>query len=103
MVRSVGDTALSVAQALDAADATNRELVRQNMTGFQRLFDTSMQLDEATGELRSYDGAAVNGDTGAVDSFTSQTGGIAAVYARKGEDFVEITTSVKTTQGARQG
>ena len=56
VVRSVGDTARSVAQSLDAADATNRELVHLNMTGFQRYFEATMQLDEGTGELRSYGG-----------------------------------------------
>jgi len=100
VVRSVGDTVQSVAQSLDAADATNRELVQQTIKGFQRQFDTAMQLDETTGELKSY-GAPVNGDTSAVDAFAAQSGGVAAVYARKGDDFVEITTSVKDAQGVR--
>ena len=100
VVRSVGDTVQSVAQSLDAADATNRELVQQTVKSFQRQFDSAMQLDEATGELKSY-GAPVNGDTSAVDAFAAQTGGVAAVFARKGEDFVEITTSVKDAQGVR--
>ena len=59
VVRSVGDTAQSVAQSLDAADNTNRELVQLTMKGFQRYFEATMQLDEASGELRSY-GALVN-------------------------------------------
>ena len=54
VVRSVGDTAQSVAQSLDAADATNRELVQLTIKGFQRNFEATMQLDEGTGELRSY-------------------------------------------------
>ena len=61
VVGSVGDTVRSVAQSLDAADATNRELVHLNMTGFQRNFEATMQLDEGTGELRSY-GGLVNED-----------------------------------------
>ena len=101
VVRSVGDTAHSVAQSLDAADATNRELVQRTMKGFQREFDASMQLNEATGELSSY-GAPVNGDTTAVDKFAQETGGIASVFAKKGNDFVTITTSIKNAQGERQ-
>ena len=101
VVRSVGDTVQSVAQSLDAADATNRELVQRTMKGFQREFDASMQLNESTGELSSY-GAPVNGDTTAVDKFAQETGGIASVFAKKGNDFVAITTSIKNVQGERQ-
>ena len=101
VVRSVGDTAQSVAQSLDAADATNRELVQRTMKGFQRYFDAAMHLDESTGELRSY-GALVNEDYGSVDRFASETGGIATVYAKKGDDFIAITTSIKNAQGERQ-
>ena len=70
VARSVGDTAQSVAQSLDAADATNRELVQLTMKGFQRYFEATMQLDEGTGELRSY-GAMVNEDYSSVDKFAS--------------------------------
>ena len=101
VVASVGDTAQSVAQSLDAADNTNRELVQLTMKGFQRYFDAAMHLDETTGELRSY-GALVNEDYGSVDKFANETGGIATVFARKGDDFMRITTSVKNEQGERQ-
>jgi hypothetical protein len=101
VVASVGDTAQSVAQSLDAADNTNRELVQLTMKGFQRYFEATMQLDEASGELRSY-GALVNEDYGSVDKFASETGGIATVFAEKGDDFVRITTSVKNDKGERQ-
>ena len=101
VVASVGDTAQSVAQSLDAADNTNRELVQLTMKGFQRYFEATMQLDEASGELRSYR-ALVNEDYGSVDKFASETGGIATVFAKKGDDFVRITTSVKNDKGERQ-
>ena len=101
VVRSAGDTVLSVAQSLDAADNTNRELVQRTMKGFQRYFEATMQLDEATGELRSY-GALVNEDYSSVDKFANETGGIATVFARKGEDFIRITTSIKNEAGERQ-
>ncbi|MDP4077416.1 methyl-accepting chemotaxis protein [Acidovorax sp. A1169] len=101
LISSVGDTAQSVAQSLDAADNTNRELVQLTMKGFQRYFDATMHLDEATGELRSY-GALVNEDYGSVDKFANETGGIATVFARKGEEFMRITTSVKNDKGERQ-
>ena len=83
---SVGDTVQSVAQSLDAADSINRELVQHTMKGFQRYFEAAMHLDEATGELRSY-GALVNEDYGSVDKFATETGGIATVFARKGDEL----------------
>ena len=101
VVASVGDTAQSVAQSLDAADNTNRELVQLTMKGFQRYLEDAMQLDEGSGELRRY-GALVNEDYGSVDKFASETGGIATVFAKKGDDFVRITTSVKNDKGERQ-
>ncbi len=101
VVRSVGDTAQSVAQSIDAADSTNRELVQLTMKGFLRYFEATMQLDEASGELRSY-GALVNEDYGSVDKFANETGGIATVFAKKGDDFIRITTSVKNDKGERQ-
>ncbi|GAB1385414.1 methyl-accepting chemotaxis protein [Melaminivora sp.] len=93
-VQSVGTTAQAVAQSLDAADNTNREIVRGAMKGFQRYYEAVMHLEEDKGELRSY-GGLVNGDYGPVDKFASETGGVAAVYAKKGEEFITITTSVK--------
>src|SRR5690606_26682308 len=75
LVQSVGTTAKAVADSLDAADNTNREIARGTMRGFQRYFEATMHLDEGTGELRSY-GGLVNGDYGAVDKFASETGGV---------------------------
>ena len=101
LVQSIGDTTQAVAHSLDAADNTNRELVQATMRGFRRYFEATMQLDEGAGELRSF-GALVNEDYSAVDKFANETGGVATVFARKGDDFVRITTSVKDAQGQRQ-
>ena len=98
---SVGETTQAVAQSLDTNDATNRELLQNAMKGFLRNYETHMELNEAAGELRSY-GALVNEDYSAVDKFANETGGVASVFARKGEDFIRITTSVKNEQGQRQ-
>lgn len=78
VVRSVGDTAQSVAQSLDAADATNL-FGAAHHEGQQA--DASMRLNEST-ELSSY-GAPVNGDTTAVDKFAQETGGIASVCQKR--------------------
>ncbi|MGD9773377.1 methyl-accepting chemotaxis protein [Diaphorobacter sp.] len=101
LVHSIGNTTLAVAQSLDAADNTNRELAQATMRGFRRYFEPTMQLNEDTGELRSF-GGLVNEDYSGVDKFAQETGGVATVFARKGDDFVRITTSVKDAQGRRQ-
>ena len=43
----------------------------------------------------------VNEDYSSVDKFASETGGIASVFARKGNDFVTVTTSIKNAEGQR--
>ncbi|MBN9329257.1 MAG: chemotaxis protein [Comamonas sp. SCN 67-35] len=101
LVESVGDTVAAVAQSLDAADSIARDMATGSMKGFARFFEATMELDEASGELRSF-GGLVNGDTGAVDRFATQTGGIARVFARKGEGFVTVVSSVKDEKGVRE-
>ena len=96
----VADAAEGVARSLDSVDVANRELIQRGMKSFQRYFEPTMQLSEEVGELRSY-GALVNDDFGIVDKFSQDTGGVATVFARKGDDFVRITTSVKNEQGER--
>jgi len=46
-------------------------------------------------------GRAVNLDFSEVDRFAQATGGVATLFARRGEDFVRVTTSVKDERGER--
>ena len=46
-------------------------------------------------------GRALNGDFAVADRFTAQTGVRATVFARQGEDFVRIATSVRKQDGER--
>ena len=101
LVESVGDTVAAVVQSLNAADSITREMAAGSMKGFARFFEATMELDESAGELRSF-GGPVNGATGAVDRFAAQTEGVARVFARKGDGFVTVTSSVKDAQGARE-
>ncbi|GKT22895.1 methyl-accepting chemotaxis protein [Acidovorax sp. SUPP3334] len=100
IAEGVRDAVDAVTQSLDAVDEANRELVQRSALAFQRAFDPGMQLNEATGQLSSF-GIAVNDDYGTVDKFSQDTGGVATVFARKGDDFVRITTSVKNEKGER--
>ncbi|MDQ2990681.1 MAG: Cache 3/Cache 2 fusion domain-containing protein, partial [Pseudomonadota bacterium] len=47
------------------------------------------------------DGKPVNLDFTIADRFTAQTGAIATVFVRSGEDFVRVSTSIKQQDGAR--
>jgi methyl-accepting chemotaxis protein len=100
METSVAERVQSIVAVADAADLTNRELVLRSYKAFRQDFDPAPTLNDATGELQSF-GVAINNDTSAVDKFTRDTGGVATVFAKKGDDFVRITTSVKKQDGER--
>ena len=100
VMSGVGNAAEGVARSLDSVDEANRELIRRGATVFRGYFEPTMALDDASGELRSF-GNALNGDYAIVDKFNKDTGGIATVFARKDDDFVRITTSVKNEKGER--
>ncbi|MCB1957336.1 MAG: methyl-accepting chemotaxis protein, partial [Rhodocyclaceae bacterium] len=74
----------------------------------QFVFD-AMSLDESikidingtpTPQL-SHGGKPLNLDFTKVDNFTAMTGSTATVFARSGDDFVRITTSLKKSDGSR--
>jgi methyl-accepting chemotaxis protein-2 (aspartate sensor receptor) len=46
-------------------------------------------------------GRAVNLDFTTVDTFSSTTGAAATIFARKGDDFIRVTTSLKNEKGER--
>lgn len=54
---------------------------------------------EAPG-LRSK-GQLLNADFSVVDGFSQSTGGVATLFVRDGDDFVRVTTSLKTENGER--
>ena len=65
--------------------------------------DAAVSIDTAgkgAPELKS-GGKVVNLDFSVPDRFTVQTGGVATVFAVKGEDFIRVTTSVKMEGGER--
>ncbi len=97
---TVADRVDNLVQALDAVEDTSREAVLRAFRTFRQSFQPTMQLNEASGELQSF-GIAVNNDFSAVDKFNQDTSGIATVFARKGQEFLRVTTSLKNEQGAR--
>ena len=100
IVASVAEKAQSVANSVDAFDATARALVERAFGPFREAFDPAPVLDESSGRLNSF-GVAINDDFGPVDKFAKDTGGVATVFARKGDDFIRIASSVKKENGER--
>ncbi|MFO1253633.1 MAG: Cache 3/Cache 2 fusion domain-containing protein [Inhella sp.] len=95
-----GDKAQSISDSISAMDATAKVLVQRSFGAFRQDFGPSFTLDEATGELRDW-GPKLNENFTAVDKFANTTGGVATVFARQGDDFLRITTSVKKPDGSR--
>ena len=86
--------------SIDTVEQANRRLVERASAAFGRYFTGTVHLDTSTGVL-SVAETALNENFGVVDKFSDDTGGVATVFARKGDDFVRITTSLRNLQGER--
>ena len=96
----VGDKAASLVDAMQAMDEVAAKQIQRSFGSFRQEFGPSFTLDEATGELRDW-GPKLNGNFTQVDKFAAVTGGVATVFAAKGDDFERITTSLKNEKGER--
>jgi len=96
----VGERVQSIADNVDALDMTSRVLVDKFYASFASGFAPEFTLDKADGTLTNRD-ETVNGNFAQVDAFAQSSGGVATVFARKGDDFERITTSLKNEKGAR--
>jgi methyl-accepting chemotaxis protein-2 (aspartate sensor receptor) len=100
IVTWVADKTQSVADSIDAFDMTSRVLVEKFFANFKNEFKQPFTLDEASTTLKVGD-TPLNGNFTQVDEFAQQSGGVATVFARKGDDFQRITTSLKKENGER--
>jgi methyl-accepting chemotaxis protein len=108
LTRSAGDTVerwaadqvKAVTASIRAIDDVAAGMVKSSYGAFRQEFGPAFTLDEATGELRDW-GPKLNDNTTAVDKYASTIGGVATVFARKGDDFIRITTSLKRPDGSR--
>jgi len=98
--RLAAERAHAAAQSLEAFDEAARQVTERFYTSFAEGFAKDFSLDAASGELRNA-GEKLNGSFTAVDKFAASTGGVATIFARKGDDFVRITTSLKKENGDR--
>ncbi|WP_238482500.1 methyl-accepting chemotaxis protein [Noviherbaspirillum aridicola] len=101
--------AAGVTQMLETSSRTQLAVVARYAQIFAQQLPGSFSLDGAneidTGgtmaPVLAHDGAPLNLDFSAVDRFTQLTGGNATVFARKGDDFIRVSTSVKKADGNR--
>ena len=100
LLASVIHATEGLAASIDTAENANRRMVERASKAFGRYFDGAMSLDTSLGMLY-LDGIAINDDFAVVDKFSEDTGGVATVFARKGDDFVRITTSLRDLKGER--
>ncbi|HEY4081962.1 MAG TPA: Cache 3/Cache 2 fusion domain-containing protein [Burkholderiaceae bacterium] len=96
----IGDKTASLVDAIDAMDEAARQMVERNFGFFKQEFSGDFKLDEASGDL-FIGSEKLNGNYAQVDNFTNTTGGVATVFAAKGDDFQRVTTSLKNTAGGR--
>ncbi|MFC0695656.1 methyl-accepting chemotaxis protein [Paraburkholderia humisilvae] len=100
--RSIADTISLFDKALNAE-------VGRSMTQFEHFLPTDFALDEtqkidingvATPVFKAGD-KVLNLDFSVPDDFLARSGAIATVFARTGDDFVRVTTSLKKQDGSR--
>jgi methyl-accepting chemotaxis protein len=100
LVESAGDKAASVANSVDAFDATARMMTDRAYRPFRQKFADKFELDASAGMLKSW-GMLLNGDFSEVDTFNRTNGGVATIFMRKGDDFERVSTSLKKENGER--
>lgn len=103
----------SIAQAKHYVDQVHASVTAYSESAVEqaerdfKLFESRMagtfQLESQGDEpVLKFNGQALNGKFDLVDGFTRDSNGsVATVFARKGDDFVRITTSLRNAEGAR--
>lgn len=100
LIASVTHATEGLVASIDTVEQANQAMVERSARAFSRYFAGPMELEPSIGMLYT-DGIAINDDFAVVDRFSEDTGGVATVFARKGDDFERITTSLRNAQGAR--
>ncbi len=109
--RAIVDVTEKTKLLVDLIDSSDKELKTRTSVlakGLQASLNGKFELDAATVEMQGkptpilkLDGKPLNLDFLAVDRFTGSTGAVATVFAKSGDDFVRVTTSVKNEKGER--
>jgi methyl-accepting chemotaxis protein len=107
--QEIGARAAQIVKTVDLVNRELRDAALPLSNLFAAMFMDPLTLDAArTVDINGaaaptllHGRAAVNLDFATVDRFTQATGGVATVFARKGDDFIRITTSLKKENGER--
>ena len=101
-------SAAQVRTLVQTFDETAQEQAKRDFASFKARFSGKFALTEAPGTdgkpeaVLSYQDTALNGDFEAMDRYTKDSlGSVATIFARTGDDFIRVTTSVKKQDGAR--
>ena len=89
-------------------DETAQEQAKRDFVLFKSRFAGDFSVQEQPGAdgkpeaVLSFQGAPLNGNFEGVDRFTKDSAGaIATIFARTGDDFIRVTTSLKKQDGER--
>ena len=100
--------AAQVRTLVQTFDETAQEQAKRDFTLFKANFPGQFTVAESPGAdgkpeaVLSFQGASVNGDFEVVDRFSKDsTGAVATIFARTGDDFIRVTTSLKKQDGER--
>jgi methyl-accepting chemotaxis protein len=108
-VVAIGEQAKLVVDTLAVYESSQRSATERLHRTFATLLDGEVQFDgdrnvrvgEFDTPLLRAAGRPLNLDYAVVDRFNAATGGVATVFARVGDQFVRVTTSVKKEDGSR--
>ena len=98
-----------VTDMLESMETNLEQQIHVVATVFRSQFKDDFSIDSnqtvdingvATPSLKSGD-TVLNQNLSPVDQFEQQTGGIATIFAKKGEEFVRVSTSLKKENGDR--
>ena len=93
IARRISLTGSTLAQFLGAFDTASKQIAERPHNNLAEGFAKEFALAESSGEPRGW-GEGLNNNLSRVDKFYSSTGAVATILARKGDDFVRISTSL---------
>jgi methyl-accepting chemotaxis protein len=108
-IKEIESKTASVISSMDIFDkAMNAQALRMADV-FKQTFPANFSVDdknkvEVAGKMVPalvYDNKPLNLDFGPVDQFLKNTGGVATIFVKEGEEFVRVTTSLKDPTGKR--
>ena len=106
--QEVRQTAAQITSTVSSFDENAREVAQKDFALFKRRMNGTFSLTEGVNEegkpepVLVLNGQPLNGQFSLVDQFTVDSGGaVATVFARTGNDYLRVTTSLKNASGGR--